>query len=455
MSLFGYFYFMNEKGSGHEPYLLGNWSAIVKQGTSSGFGKPSFFVLSFRMAGAQVFAAMAVQFRWDPRVSTHFTGAAGDQFNWVEINDFIFAAANEDEVKILVDAVPELTAAEKLTQTSRVRQAWASLREAMKSTTEQRRRGLDEVDLDALLSERELGEIGDQFWDRYKVSYPPHLDPADTGVSRLNREIGKRLLTVRDVNKWKTMLHQVHAKRKKQQIGEGIELSLDAAEECDIEYSLAAYLNSLHSLLIGYAKAGIQKRDPFPTDPEKRGSDTTKYVVVPLDIVERYWLRAVHKSGQVHPSKALAWLQSKDLAERSYWVDTLNNSTKTLGEVVKQVFEQREVMWEVAEEYMYARQRAEAPMDRAPRKTREPNPSPRAGSSEGGFKRGVIKTQLKDGVKLCGDFNKGHCKYGADCRNGKHVCGMLIGNLGRVCGKQHSASKHDWSFKPQNSKRRR
>jgi hypothetical protein len=32
---------------------------------------------------------------------------------------------------------------------------------------------------------------------------------------------------------------------------------------------------------------------------------------------------------------------------------------------------------------------------------------------------------------------------------------MLIGNLGRVCGKQHSASKHDWSFKPQNSKRRR
>jgi hypothetical protein len=255
-----------------------------------------------------VFAAMAVQFRWDPRVSTHFTGAAGDQFNWVEINDFIFASANEDKVKILVDAVPELTPAEKLTQTSRVRQAWASLREATKSTIEQRRRGLYEVDLDALLTERELEEIGDQFWDRYKVSYPPHLDPADTGVSRLNREIGKRLLTVRDVNKWKTMLHQAHAKRNKWQLGEGIELSPDSAEECDIKVPLAAYLNSLHSLLIGYAKAGIQKRDPLPAGPEKHGSDTTRYVAVPPRYIHRKRWHGCNP--EIWQNAATGWIHS-------------------------------------------------------------------------------------------------------------------------------------------------
>jgi hypothetical protein len=51
------------------------------------------------------------------------------------------------------------------------------------------------------------------------------------------------LLTVRDVNKWKTMLHQVHAKRKEQQLGDGTELSLDAAEEYDIvnSYSSVAF----------------------------------------------------------------------------------------------------------------------------------------------------------------------------------------------------------------------
>ena len=59
----------------------------------------------------------------------------------------------------------------------------------------------------------ESREIGDQFWTRYKVSYPPHLEPADAGVSRLSREITKKLLIVRDVNKWRTMLHQVHARR--------------------------------------------------------------------------------------------------------------------------------------------------------------------------------------------------------------------------------------------------
>jgi hypothetical protein len=278
------------------------------------------------------------------------------------------------------------------------------------------------------------------------------------------------------------MLHQAHAKRNKWQLGEGIELSPDSAEECDIKVSLAAYLNSLHSLLIGYAKAGIQKRDPLPAGPEKHGSDTTRYVAVPLDIVDRYWLRAVYRSSQVHPSKALAWLQSRDLAERSYWVDTFNNSTRTLGEVVKQAFEQRKAKWEVAKQYTYAwnraetqrlrrrrerleasmarashmnaRHKAEAPMVRVPRKTLDPNPNPRAESSEGGFKRGVIKTQLKDGAKLCSDFNKGHCKRG-DCRNGKHACGMLVGNGGRVCGKLHSASEHDWSFKKQKSRNRR
>ena len=112
-----------------------------------------------------------------------------------------------------------------------------------------------------------------------------------------------------------------------------------------------------------------------------------------------------------------------------------------MGEVVKQAFGQHRKKWEVSVDYMNAR-RKWVPY---------PSPNPRAESSEGGFKRGVIETQLSDGSKLCSEFNKGHCKYGADCRNGKHVCGMLIGK-GKVCGKSHSASKHDWSFKPQNSK---
>ena len=50
------------------------------------------------------------------------------------------------------------------------------------------------------------------------------------------------------------------------------------------------------------------------------------------------------------------------------------------------------------------------------------------------FKRGVIKQELKDGTKLCGDYNKGDCTYGNNCRKGKHLCGMVINDKGDFSG---------------------
>ena len=49
----------------------------------------------------------------------------------------------------------------------------------------------------------------------------------------------------------------------------------------------------------------------------------------------------------------------------------------------------------------------------------------------------TIKHTLKDGTKLCPDFQKGTCKKGVNCPKGKHLCGA-VEKSGRVCGGRHS-----------------
>ena len=139
--------------------------------------------------------------------------------------------------------------------------------------------------MDTLLPQPDLDDLDNRFWSRYKVRYPAWVKPGDLLVSRLSREIGKRLLTVQDVWKTRTLLHQKRSKQKKTVVGE-VTLMMGEAEEPDpVTHDLGTYLQLLFTLMLGYALAGDQPHPSPPTTPELRSSVSTTYVLVPLDVV--------------------------------------------------------------------------------------------------------------------------------------------------------------------------
>jgi hypothetical protein len=97
--------------------------------------------------------------------------------------------------------------------------------------------------------------------------------------------------------------------------------------------------------VVSLAKAGVTKMEAVPSEPETVSSDSAKYVKVPMDVVLRCYWRAVSASEGLPHSKALALARVQDLAERTEWIDRFQNSDRTPGEVIKQVFHERSASW--------------------------------------------------------------------------------------------------------------
>ena len=66
------------------------------------------------------------------------------------------------------------------------------------------------------------------------------------------------------------------------------------------------------------------------------GADSTTFVEVPLDVVMQYFYRAKHQSSALPLSQRLAWLEARGLEDRSDWVAKFRESSKSLGEVIKE-----------------------------------------------------------------------------------------------------------------------
>ena len=83
-----------------------------------------------------------------------------------------------------------------------------SLRKAQEEQDAIKRKGVDETDLDVLLTQPELENMAARHWARYKVTLPPEVAPSDMLVSRVSKEIDKRLLSSRAVAKVRTIAQQ-------------------------------------------------------------------------------------------------------------------------------------------------------------------------------------------------------------------------------------------------------
>jgi len=399
----------------------------------------------------QEFAALGAKYHWNQNTIDWMTSPTGLAAQ--SIADFIEAASNPDSWDEIVKVIKPAGAAgaqfNTLQQASRLRQAWRALKESEAAASAVRKRGADETDLDALLGQQELEDLQDQHHARYKVVFPPTIAPGDVLVSRIAREMEKRLLMPKDVWKTKTQAQQQRLVRKRTKVSDNVELVTHEAEDDneDSVQDLVHYMAKLFTLLVAYTLAGIKK---IPStggaqQPEKRTSRSTAYVECPLDVVYRYYFRVQNRAFRLAPAMALEWIQQRDEDEREMWIDKYRNSDSTLGQVIAETYAQREAMWELpTPQQAVPRDRLkdtgkQNEQDKATEKDKDKDRKKKPDERKKGARK--VAKQLRDGTKLCQDYQHNKCRKQKErqCEKGKHCCGGVC-KSGRVCGGPHPAN---------------
>lgn len=322
-------------------------------------------------------------------------------------------------------------------QTARVRRTWAALKVYFQHADAGRVR-VAESDLDDLLGEGDLRDMKQSFWKRYKARFPPELYPSDSTLSRVTRELSKRMLCVFSVWKVKSLQFQLVSTSKRRKLGDNLFTEEQEPEEV-ISKEWDSYLDRLQILLTAYALAGVTPVAGAPAASTEAtvGADTTQFVQAPLDVLMEYFYRAKRSVAQITPQKRLHWLQHRDLEERAVWVSKFRESTKTLGQVVREVMDLRDAHWiptPAAPAVSGTEPGASAPAKLTASGT-DPAASPpkpssfQLGNSVNGKK---VARVMKDGKRLCQDFQTGKCNKGNRCPD-LHKCGVVL-KAERVCG---------------------
>ena len=241
-----------------------------------------------------------------------------------------------------------------------------------------------------------------------------------------------------DVFKSKTMVVQQKLAKRRERLTSRIELVEDPnSTEPEVTPTLHLYIALHLTLMIGYAKAGAAPLEGAPTTPETKESDSTDYVVCPLDVLLAYHYRLVDCARRLPYPKALAWVQSKDEADREEWIERIRRSSLPLGKVVKQVTEARAAMWEIPD---VPKEPAADPRGaKRPRAEPVAERLPRAEQKKVAFKPNQVLTTdtMRDGVKICRDWNNGG--RSEPCPHSfRHVCNALVKN--RACGMRNHRS---------------
>jgi hypothetical protein len=310
------------------------------------------------------FTAMSVVFGFDDKTRNLFLKGPMDS-----LADFRYYFTDEKEIDAFVTEGESLRAPGEKLRISRVRQAWTAVRQ----------NGLHIDDCNTassvagpndLLGEATLRQVKVQFWRRYKSTYPVEVLPSDQLLSRCYREIDKRLLTVCDIRKVENLLHQIMTTRKRKMPGTDLcttDQSCKNKGRCQCEwqkkwqhqrrwqqpenFDADKYLATLHTYLLALAIAGSGKMQGAPTE-EAFGTDPTKFVEVPWDVLQAYHLRASRAVMLVPEASRLAWLEARDIMERSVWASRFREGRRSLGQVVQSVTGEMGYHWDTSNQGM-------------------------------------------------------------------------------------------------------
>ena len=311
-------------------------------------------------------------------------------------------------------------------QGARVHRAWAAVSLYFKQSEQDRSR-ISASDLDALLGDSELRDLKSAFWRRYKLRFPPEVHPADATISRVTRELTKRMLCVYNIWRVKSLQFQQATTQRKRKIADSLYVE-EAEEDEPANRDANSYLDKLWTLLLAYAMAGSASCTTAPGVAESLGSNSVEYVEVPVDVIQQYFYRAKRSASLIPYNHRLEWLQQRDNDERSEWVSRFRDSQKSLGRVIQEVYAMRDAHWSVpvtTSGIPSSRSTPEPVTPVKPDSNRWTLGNPING-------RQVAKI-LKDGTRLCQAFQHGQCKAKANCANGQHRCGLVL-RKERACG---------------------
>jgi len=391
------------------------------------------------------FACMAKDFNIDDKVLALLMASPMDN-----LEDFRYYFTEEKEVDAFVAQEASLKDQQLRIQVSRLRRAWASVRQ-MSLRREARQSTSTVAEMDDLLCEVDLRNAKVQFWMRYKLRYPADITPCDQIISRCYRELDKRLLTVYDMWKVRSLKHQVTTTRKRKQVGDGL-FTFEEDVHADSSRTVSVYLANLHTYLLALAITGTVKKSDAP-DKETFGSDPLKFIAAPWDVLESYYFRAVESISAIPEVSRMAWLERADLSERAVWVSTFRDGEDTIGEVIKQTMDRRGAHWDPPalpppshQQQQPQRRDQQQPQrgqsGKGGKQDQARSSGQQSGHSQQQLKPGAVAAALKSGARLCADFQKGWCKVkGPQCPKGLHKCGHVT-EKGRICGMNfHGASK--------------
>ena len=382
------------------------------------------------------FAALVADFELDDKVKELLLDGSMEN-----LEDFRYYFADEKEIDAFValdDTLRRGPAPDMKIQIARLRRAWAAVRQDG-LRRESRNTTSSVAELDDLLEEGTLREVKLQFWKRYKMRYPVEVSPSDQLLSRCYREMDKRLLTVYDIWKVKTLRHQVMTTKKRKQVGTDLYTFEDEAEEKSGTHDVEEYLAMLYTYLLALSIAGSNKVQGAPVE-EAFGSDSTKLVKVPWDVLQSYYFRASHAAMSVPEAARLTWLEGKDTAEQATWVSQFREGDEPLGQVVQSVMEKRGAHWDAPIQNVVMSPSPAFPPQQ-PRAVHDPKKQ-RQGQQEPPFspripekiKPSAVPAAPQDGKTFCPDFNRGKCYTKVpSCDKGLHKCSKVVRG-GRPCG---------------------
>eukprot|EP00971_Amphidinium_carterae_P224238 4448918-Amphidinium_carterae.1 len=138
-----------------------------------------------------LFTSLCAQFRIeDAVVAEHLVTTVG----CVSFEDFKHLVTDAAKLDDVVNAVPALPASKRPLMAARLRQAWTSVNSTSLEAAAAQKRGLEQHDLDLLLSESIILDLHKAFWGRHKVTFSAFEEPSDYLISRVTKELDKRLL---------------------------------------------------------------------------------------------------------------------------------------------------------------------------------------------------------------------------------------------------------------------
>ena len=420
------------------------------------------------------FAEALTVFGVDPIVICHILGNEG----LTSIDDFRVAFAGGNSAASFKDLVAaEINLSTEtvhfpIKQSANLSRAWTKLEHCHGRALQQAAAPPDAADEDDPVPTGQIRALKDRYWEKYQVSLgAAEFVPSDRTISVVIRELQKRTLKVPNLRKVLSIQDDTAATRIKKDVGNGLHFMLNQKQDKEKNAStLQTYLQQLKLWFCALAIAGCTDVDNYPVDEQgrrrqqKQGEPSYLYTKIPLDQLTTYTAYIEKQTSTVDARQQFSWMHDRNTLTLEKACQLFRESAdKPFGECLDIATKLHIGAWLPG---IHERQsnegrgrNAPGPRARLPRPalarpaTHVKSKGKDKGKGKGKGKDGKGKrnkngkttnraSKMQNGKVICEKWNNGNCSTGDACPDA-HVCNVLAGKSGRVCGmRNHKANEH-------------